>query len=78
MSTFSTRKIIAGIVLLITGVLITYWKGDIPNNLLSLMQTLFFAFVAGNGFEHYMDVVKNKLPPQLQNVVDKIEKKEDC
>lgn len=76
MSTFSTRKIVTGAVLLVSGLLVTYWKGDIPSNLLSLMQTLFYAFVAGNGFEHYTEMVKNKLPPGFQSVVDKLENKE--
>lgn len=73
MSNFSTRKIITGAILLVSGLLVTYWKGDIPPNLLSLMQTLFFAFVAGNGWEHYMEVVKNKLPPQFKSVVNNLE-----
>lgn len=52
-TTFSTRKIVSGLVLLGVGVLITYWKGDIPTNLSGLMQTLYYGFVAGNAFEHY-------------------------
>jgi hypothetical protein len=76
MSKFSTRKLISGAILLASGLAVTYWRGDIPNNLLSLMQTLFAAFVLGNGFEHYTDVIKNKLPPQVQGVINKIEKEE--
>ena len=53
MTQFSTSKIISGAVLLGVGVLITYWKGDIPTNLGGLMQTLYYGFVAGNAFEHY-------------------------
>lgn len=75
MKNFSLRKIIAAAVLLISGLMVTYWKGDIPPNLLSLMQTLFYAFVAGNGFEHYMEVVKGKLPSQMQKVINNIESK---
>lgn len=76
MKNFSLRKIISAAVLLITGLAVTYTNGDIPPNLLSLMQTLFFAFVCGNGFEHYMEVVKSKAPKQLQNVINEIESKE--
>ena len=52
MSVFSTRKIISGVILLTVGVVITFIKGDIPPNLLSLMQLLYVTFVAGNGFVH--------------------------
>lgn len=67
------RKIISGAVLLVSGLAVTYVKGDIPNNLLSLMQTLFYAFVAGNGLEHYMEVIKNKSPQQVKDVINKLE-----
>lgn len=60
MTQFSTRKIISGLVLLGVGVLITYWKGDIPTNLSGLMQTLYYGFVAGNAFEHYTTMNSNK------------------
>lgn len=53
MTQFSTRKIIAGLVLLGAGLGITYYKGDIPPNLMGLMQSLYYGFVAGNAFEHY-------------------------
>lgn len=76
MSKFSTRKIISGAILLASGLAVTYWKGDIPPNLLSLMQTLFYAFVLGNGFEHYTDIIKNKLPPQAKEFVEKFEHRE--
>lgn len=52
MEAVTTRKIVAGLVLLIAGLVITYFKGDIPVNLLSLMQLLYGAFVAGNLGEH--------------------------
>lgn len=60
MSVLSTRKIISGLILLISGLVITYIKGDIPNNLLSLMQSLYFAFVAGNSIEHLHTIISNK------------------
>ncbi len=52
---FGTRKIISGIVLLAVGLGVVYLKGDIPPNLLSLMQILYGAFVLGNAFEHYTE-----------------------
>jgi hypothetical protein len=56
------RKIITGAILLITGVVITLIKGDIPPNLNNLLEWLYFAFVLGNGFEHFtnMKVKGNK------------------
>lgn len=45
---------------MVSGLVVTYWKGDIPSNLLNLMQTLFCAFVLGNGWEHYAEIIKNK------------------
>lgn len=56
---FSTRKIISGLLLLIVGLGVTYMKGDIPPNLLSLMQLLYGAFVLGNAFEHYTSTKKD-------------------
>lgn len=53
MDVFTTRKIISGFVLLITGIAVTVIKGDIPSNLLSLMQVLYATFVAGNAAQHY-------------------------
>ena len=60
---FSTRKIISGLVLLLVGLIVTYIKGDIPPNLLSLMQLLYSAFIIGNSLEHatttYSEAKKN-------------------
>lgn len=53
MNQITSRKIIAGTVLLITAVLVTYWKGDVPSNLTNIIETLYGAFVVGNAFEHY-------------------------
>lgn len=56
------RKIISGAVLLLAGLLVTFVVGDIPDNLLSLMQWLYLAFVAGNAVEHIKQVfIKDKI-----------------
>lgn len=47
-----TRKVLSGAVLLLVGLAITLVKGDIPVNLLSLMQWIYSAFVLGNIGEH--------------------------
>lgn len=52
MDVFTTRKIISGLILLLVGLGVTYIKGDIPINLLSLMQSLYYAFVVGNATQH--------------------------
>lgn len=57
---FSTRKIIAALVLLIVGLIVTCIRGDIPTNLLSLMEMLYGAFVIGNLGEHATKVYKEK------------------
>lgn len=59
-SVTSTRKIISGLVLLVVGIVITVVKGDVPDNMLSLMQALYTAFVVGNGLEHISNMVVNK------------------
>lgn len=59
-----SRKIISGLVLLIVGIVITIVKGDIPVNLLSLMQWIYSAFVLGNSTEYlskaFIESQKNK------------------
>lgn len=52
MRNFTTRKILSGLILLIVGIIITFIKGDIPENLLSLMEWLYSAFVLGNVAQH--------------------------
>ena len=56
------RKLVVGLVLLISGLSVTYFKGDVPPNLLSFMQALFMFYVAGNGLEHWtaMKAEQNK------------------
>jgi hypothetical protein len=59
---YTQRKIWSGVTLLIVGVVITFIKGDIPPNLLSLMELLYSAFVIGNFGQHaaetYRDINK--------------------
>lgn len=64
MSVYSTRKLVSGLMLLCVGVGMTLFKGDIPPNLLSLMQALYAAFVLGNATEHYTNWVKNDKQPR--------------
>lgn len=65
---FSTRKLFSGLVLLIVGVAITLIKGDIPTNLMSLMELLYGAFVLGNGFE-YAAIAFSSRKKKPKNVV---------
>lgn len=53
------RKVLAALVLLAVGVVVTYFKGDVPAGLGSLLQNLFIAFVLGNGVEHAATVAKD-------------------
>ncbi len=46
------RKVAAGIVIVLVGLIVTAIAGDVPANLLALLQVVFGAFVLGNGFEH--------------------------
>lgn len=57
MDKFTTRKIIAGLVLLVVGLIVVYIKGDVPPNLLSLMSWLYASFVTGNAIQHVSDAV---------------------
>jgi len=47
------RKLMVGGVLLVAGLATTYFKGDVPPNLLSFLQALFGFYVIGNGMEHW-------------------------
>lgn len=60
LSVFSGRKIIAAAITLIVGIGATYFKGDVPPGLLTLLQTLFGAFVLGNSVEHVSNAVLNR------------------
>lgn len=60
MDIIGLRKILSGFVLLGTGLVVVYFKGDIPPNLLSLMQWLYTAFIGGNAIEHLSQVIKLK------------------
>lgn len=57
MSAFSGRKIIASVVCLGAGGLSVYFKSDVPPGFLSLLQTLFITFVAGNSTEHITNAI---------------------
>jgi hypothetical protein len=60
-SNVGTRKMLVGAVLLISGLAVTYFKGDIPSGLLGFMQSLFAFYVAGNIGEHVSNaMVKRK------------------
>lgn len=54
---FTTRKIISGLVLLSVGLIVTYFKSDIPNNLLALMQWLYVSFCAANSAQHVSSMI---------------------
>ena len=54
------RKILAGFVLLAVGLVVVYFKNDIPPNLLSLMQWLYLTFVGGNAIEHISTAIQSK------------------
>jgi hypothetical protein len=49
---FGGRKAVVALVALFVGVGVTIYVGDVPPNLLSLIEVLFGAFVVGNGVEH--------------------------
>jgi hypothetical protein len=46
------RKVVVALITLALGIGAVFLRGDIPPGLLTLMQTLFGAFVAGNMFEY--------------------------
>ena len=54
------RKLAVGSVLLVTALVVTYFKNDIPQNLLSFMQALYCFFVVGNGLEYYSNLKTKK------------------
>lgn len=50
--TVGGRKVAVAAVALVVGIGATLLRGDIPPNLLELIQVLFGAFIVGNGVEH--------------------------
>lgn len=54
------RKVVAAIVTIGVGLTVVLMRGDLPANLLTLLQTVFGAFVVGNGIEHVTDAVQAK------------------
>lgn len=57
-SALGGRKVVVAIVVTLIGVGAVFLKGDVPPNFLSLLQTVFGAFVAGNMFAHYTEAKK--------------------
>lgn len=66
METNGWRKLGAGLVVLGVGIAITVAKGDIPANLLQLLQVLFGAFVVGNVGEHIVGAVHARAATSVQ------------
>jgi hypothetical protein len=64
------RKVLVVLVTLALGLAITLWKGDIPSGLLSLIQVLFGAFIAGNGVEHIAGVMAASRSSALPEAAD--------
>lgn len=60
MQALLTRKVMAGLLILLVGVGITLIKGDIPPNLLSLLQVIYGTFVLGNVGQHAADSFSGK------------------
>jgi hypothetical protein len=46
------RKVAGALLVIAIGVGVVFLKGDIPPNLMALLQVVFGAFVAGNAVEH--------------------------
>lgn len=58
------RKVIVGIVVLLTGLGITLAKGDIPPNLLQLLSVIFGGFIVGNVGEHVAGAISARAAPE--------------
>lgn len=57
--TVGGRKVVATVVVLIVGVGAVALKGDVPPNLLTLLQFAAGFFVAGNAVEHIAGAIKS-------------------
>lgn len=64
------RKAAAAVGIVAVGVVTVLLRDDIPSGFLSLLQTVFAAFVAGNAIEHaataYRDVNGNGVPDERE------------
>lgn len=71
------RKLVAAAVVLVVGAGAVILKGDIPPNMLQLLQTLFGALVLGNVAEHagraYVQAKEAQAGGSEEDVVDTIE-----
>jgi hypothetical protein len=54
------RKFLVALFVVAIGVGCVYFKGDIPQGLLNLLQLVFGAFVVGNGVEHVASAIVDK------------------
>lgn len=60
------RKILVGVVVLTTGILVTVYRNDIPPNLLQLLQVIFGGYIVGNVGEHVVGAVTAKANANVQ------------
>ncbi len=51
------RKLLVFGIILVVGIAIALYKGDIPSNLLQLLEVVFTGFMAGNVAGHALDAV---------------------
>lgn len=72
------RKMVAGMVMLAIGLGTVIWLGEIPPNLLSLLEFLFGAFAVANTAEHISNTVEavktaTPVPVEVPNTFNELE-----
>jgi hypothetical protein len=69
----SGRKVLVTVLILAAGLAVALIKGDLPHNLLALLEVIFAGFVSGNAVEHLARISEARqkaassgaLPPEI-------------
>lgn len=71
------RKVIMTLIVLGTGVLVTSLQGDVPDNLMVLLQVILGGYVVGNIGEHAARAFRDKSPNGGGDIVNTVKEIDD-
>lgn len=61
-SLFGSRKLIVGLLILASALVVVAIKGDVPAGLVNVMSVIFGGFVVGNAVEHVQKGMTDRTP----------------
>ena len=65
---YGSRKLLVGMFVVTIGTAITLYKGDIPANLLQLLEVIFGGFIVGNSISHIAQSRKPQPEPRFEDL----------